>query len=217
MARDPRAALLALAVGFGGAEAALVVVLRRLVDPTGDLFPLVTLPPDLLQLERLREAATLLVLGAGAWLAGRSAAARFAGFLLVFGAWDVVYYAALRAALGWPGSLGDLDLLFLLPVPWFGPVWAPLTVAVTMCICGWRALAGEIHGTARRVGLRHWLAAAVGGAIVVSSFLCPDGTPPVRYPVERLVVGLAIGIAAFANLQIGRARLTGTAPADGSG
>jgi hypothetical protein len=54
---------------------------------------------------------------------------RAALFLWVFAIWDVVYYAALWATIRWPLSLTDPDVLFLIPVPWFSPVWFPLLVS----------------------------------------------------------------------------------------
>ncbi|HEX9224476.1 MAG TPA: hypothetical protein VF860_14200, partial [Candidatus Acidoferrales bacterium] len=42
---------------------------------------------------------------------------------------DIVYYAALWATVRWPHSLGEPDVLFLIPVPWLSPVWFPLLVS----------------------------------------------------------------------------------------
>jgi len=36
----------------------------------------------------------------------------------------------------WPESLKTLDVLFLIPVPWVGPVWLPVTVSAAMVVCG---------------------------------------------------------------------------------
>ena len=38
--------------------------------------------------------------------------------------------------LDWPASLATWDLLFLLPVPWVGPVWAPCLISVAMVAVG---------------------------------------------------------------------------------
>ena len=189
--------------GFGAAfgllEAATVVVLRRLVDPAGTLFPEVSIPASLLRLEMLREVSTLLVLWIVAHLAGRDRASRFAAFLLVFGLWDLAYYAALRLAIGWPSSPAAWDLLFLVPQPWYGPVYAPMVVALTMVICGTLALLRIAERGAFPVRARHVLGAAAGGGLVVASFLvtAPGGGPPERYRVELGAFGLAVGIAAF--------------------
>ena len=42
---------------------------------------------------------------------------------IAFGVWDIFYYVFLKAICGWPHSLADWDILFLLPLPWWGPVW----------------------------------------------------------------------------------------------
>ena len=60
------------------------------------------------------------------FLAGRTWWQRFAYWLLAFGVGDIFYYAWLRVLLGWPSSLGDRDLLFLLPDEWWAPVWQPV-------------------------------------------------------------------------------------------
>ena len=39
------------------------------------------------------------------------------------------YYVFLRIICGWPKSLFDWDILFLLPLPWWGPVLAPVSIA----------------------------------------------------------------------------------------
>lgn len=42
----------------------------------------------------------------------------------------------LTAICDWPTSLFDCDILFLLPLPWWGPVLAPVCVAVLMILWG---------------------------------------------------------------------------------
>jgi hypothetical protein len=37
---------------------------------------------------------------------------------------------------GWPRSVFDWDVLFLLPLPWWGPVLAPVSIAVLMIVWG---------------------------------------------------------------------------------
>src|SRR6516164_4522643 len=50
-------------------------------------------------------------------------------FLWAFSIWDIAYYASLWATIGWPQSIKDGDVLFLIPEPWFAPVWFPLMVS----------------------------------------------------------------------------------------
>ena len=97
--------------------------------------------PDMVRLvgtEVAREAATLLMLGAVAAAVGGNFRQWFAFFLLAFGAWDISYYAFLKVLIDWPKSLLTWDVLFLIPVPWSGPVLAPALVALTMVGTGLR-------------------------------------------------------------------------------
>jgi hypothetical protein len=126
--------LTAFAIAMGVLEGAVVIYLRRLYFPEGFRFPMRAVETDIMIVELWRELATLIMLGAVGVLAGRNRGERFALFLYAFGIWDIVYYAFLRLMLGWPESLFTWDILFLLPVPWVGPVLAPCIVAATMCV-----------------------------------------------------------------------------------
>jgi len=144
------ATLFALAFGF--VEAAVVVYLRaaagllpgytrtlsevqRLGRGTALYPPTITqLPQSLLTVEVLREGATIVMLVSVAMLAAARARERLAVFLWTFALWDISYYAELWATIRWPTSLTDLDLLFLIPVPWVAQVWFPLLVSVLTLI-----------------------------------------------------------------------------------
>ena len=137
-------ALYAIAMAF--VEASVVVYLRALYYPDRFVLPstrrflyfyhgeppglLPALPPLHLRVEIVREAATMVMLAAVGWLAGTARRDRLAYFLFAFGLWDIFYYVFLRITLGWPQSLGTVDLLFLIPVPWVGPVWMPLLASL---------------------------------------------------------------------------------------
>jgi hypothetical protein len=86
-------------------------------------------PQSLLTLEVLREAATILMLLSVSFLTATRAGSRAAIFLWTFAIWDITYYAALWATVRWPLSLGDPDVLFLIPRPWISPVWFPLLIS----------------------------------------------------------------------------------------
>lgn len=131
-------------VAFGFVEAALVVYLRAVLGvlpgDSGVLSGVVQhalqpvqvlkdLPPSLLKVEIVREAATIVMLTSVALLAARGLKERCAIFLWVFAAWDIFYYAGLWLTIRWPASLADLDVLFLIPVPWLAPVWFPILVS----------------------------------------------------------------------------------------
>ena len=98
-------------------------------------------PQSLLTIEVYREAATIIMLVSVTLLAASSTSARWAAFLWVFALWDIAYYAGLWLTVRWPASLTDLDVLFLIPVPWIAQVWFPLAVssltviAIALCSC----------------------------------------------------------------------------------
>jgi hypothetical protein len=126
----------AYGVAMGVLEGAVVVYLRRLYYPAGFHFPLSNVGYDIALIELWREAATVVMLSAVGALAGRNRGERFAYFIYAFGVWDLVYYLALKAMIGWPESLLTWDILFLIPVPWVGPVVAPCLIALTMMAFG---------------------------------------------------------------------------------
>jgi hypothetical protein len=135
--------LAAFGVSFGFVEAVVVVYLRAGMALAGGqsvsqlpadgyqqvLASLALFPSRLLAVEICREAATMIMLISVALLTAPKAKERWACFLWVFAAWDLTYYVGLRATLGWPSSLLDFDLLFLIPVPWVSQVWFPVLVS----------------------------------------------------------------------------------------
>ncbi len=88
------------------------------------------------QVELVREAATLIMLLAVGWLAGGTWRSRLAYSMITFGVWDIFYYIFLAPMSGWPKSLLDWDVLFLLPLPWWGPVLAPVLISILLIVGG---------------------------------------------------------------------------------
>jgi len=89
------------------------------------------------------EVATLVMLVAVAVLAGQTLRQRLAAFFIAFTVWDLTYYLFLRVLDGWPTSLGDRDVFFLIPVPWVGPVaTAVVASGVVLAISSGVYLAG---------------------------------------------------------------------------
>lgn len=125
------------AVAMAWVEAAVVLYLRTMLNRLDPYQP--NPLPDagvLGYAELIREAATLVMLGSVGWLAGQTARSRMGFAVLAFGVWDLWYYLFLRPLTGWPQSLLDWDVLFLLPLPWWGPVLAPTTIAAMMVVGG---------------------------------------------------------------------------------
>jgi hypothetical protein len=118
-------------------ESATVVYLRVLVGRI-DPYQANPLPVSvgLGKTELIREAATLIMLLTAGLLAGRTWRSRLAYALIAFGVWDIFYYVFLAIISAWPRSLLDWDVLFLIPLPWWGPVLAPVLIASLMIIGG---------------------------------------------------------------------------------
>jgi hypothetical protein len=83
-----------------------------------------------------REAATLVMLLTVGLLAGVNWRSRLGYSAVAFGVWDIFYYVFLKVMCDWPHSLADWDILFLIPLPWWGPVWAPVSIALLMITWG---------------------------------------------------------------------------------
>ena len=200
----------AFAIAMAHVETMIVVYLRRLYYPGGFRFPLVIIDTPTLLLELEREAATLVMLAAYGLAAGRSKAGKLGNFLIAFGVWDIFYYVWLKAILGWPDSLFTWDVLFLIPVPWVGPVIAPVSVACTMIGMGLGLLHPERRGPVPAAGTGVWMAQAAACLIIIASFTL-DVLPrlpnhgallrewvPSAYRWWMLSLGQGLAIATFA-------------------
>jgi len=189
-----------------------VVYLRALAEPLraaagyprNDLFPLLpanALGPFLIlgKIELVREAATLIMLAAVGLAASSTFRSWLAAFSLAFGAWDVTFYLWLRVLIGWPKSLGTWDLLFLLPVPWTGPVIAPVIVSASLIF-------GGILGLKRqpsRVAPIAWALLGAGGVLVFVSFIWDwqrivAGGMPEHFPWAIFLSGEIAGLIGLA-------------------
>jgi hypothetical protein len=130
-------AVIVFAVSMGFLEAAVVVYLRELYYPTGFDFPLREMPLWLVKVEIWREAATIFMLAAIAYIASLNKWQRWGYFLMAFAIWDIIYYVGLKLWLNWPESLLTWDVLFLIPITWVGPVITPVLIAILMLILGY--------------------------------------------------------------------------------
>jgi hypothetical protein len=143
------------AVAMAWVESACVYYLRLLVDRVNPYQPNpLPIRGALGAVELVREAATLIMLFAVGTLAGRTWKARFGYAAVAFGTWDIFYYIFLRVMCGWPRSLFDWDILFLLPLPWWGPVLAPVSIALLMIVWGTNATR---FPQPRRTGSSLWI------------------------------------------------------------
>ncbi len=174
--RSPIAVCL-YAAAMGVLEAVVVVYLRRIYYPGGFGFPLVVMDPAILRAEVVREAMTLVMLGAVAWIAAERPWNRLLAFIVAFGVWDILYYAGLKIFLDWPASWLEPDILFLIPRVWIGPVLAPVLVSFAWVIGG--LFLHRIPYADLRMGWKSWAAALVSAAIILAAFLLPGmaGSP----------------------------------------
>jgi hypothetical protein len=197
------------AVAMAYLESTIVVYLRRLYYPQGFDFPLVIIDLPTLLLEVGREAATIVMLATVGIAAGRTKVGKGAYFLYLFGVWDLFYYVWLKVFLDWPASWLTWDVLFLIPVPWVGPVLAPVSVALTMIGMGLIMLTLERRGPVLPAGQAVWSVQMVASLIVIVSFTM-DVAPrlpnngallaqwiPVSYRWWMLVVGQVLAISTF--------------------
>jgi len=153
--------------------------------------------------EVVREGATIVMLAAVAAAATRTFPGWLAAFSIVFGAWDLTFYGTLKVLLGWPASLMTWDILFLIPVPWVGPVLAPTVVSITL-------LAGGIIGLVRepkRVDWGTWTLLVVGGAAIIAAFIWDwryivSGGYPRMFPWAVFGAGEMAGIGGVVRAQM---------------
>jgi len=159
------------AVAMGLLEAIVVVYLRQIYYPRGFDFPLTLLSPRMVAVESSREAATIVMLVSVAIIAGRDSLRRFAYFIHIFAVWDICYYLCLKVLLDWPPSLFTWDILFLIPVPWAGPVLAPLICSLTMLIMAGTIIRLQETGCMVRIGPPEWGLALLGAAVILFTFV----------------------------------------------
>jgi len=169
--RQSLIALFLFSVAMGYLEAAVVVYLRELYYPEGFHFPLVPLPSRIAATEIAREAATLVMLASAGWVTGRNRRQRTAFFLFCFAVWDIFYYIFLKALLGWPDSVFTTDILFLIPVPWTGPVLAPCIVSLTMIATALVLLRGDRLETSRVFRRQDQMLMWSGALLIFFSFI----------------------------------------------
>jgi hypothetical protein len=210
--------LWAFALAFGYVEAMVVVYLREIVNNqltmqglgsfSGLRVTEIALPDRYVRLELIREAATMVLLAAGGWLAGHRTRDRQGAFLLAFGAWDLMYYVVLAIVEGWPRSVADWDILFLIPVPWVAPVWTPSLIATLFILCG--SYMFWTPEREQRYGWQDWGVFLAAALIIIASFVRESGAAvdhriPDSFPVALYAAGVVLGTAWFIHREaVGR-------------
>lgn len=172
--REPKRwiAIIVFAIAMAMVEAALVTYLRILVGSTDPYRAGALAIPDwMVRTELVRELATMVMLGSVAWLAGRDWRARLGYFLIAFGTWDIFYYLFLAPISGWPRSILAWDVLFLIPLPWWGPVLAPVSIAALMIALGTQMTQLGKEDSAPWPGLVAWSLCISGTMLSLYAFM----------------------------------------------
>ena len=135
------------ALAMAWVESAVVLYLRTMLhrlDPyQANPMPMIG---NLGWVEVAREGATLIMLLTVGVLAGSTWRRRLGFTAIAFGVWDIFYYVFLKVMCGWPNTLMAWDVLFLIPLPWWGPVLSPMLIAMLMII--WGTLVTQFERTA---------------------------------------------------------------------
>ncbi len=156
---------------MGILEAIVVVYLRQIYYPNGFKFPLAIISNQIIKVELLRETCTLIMLVSIAWIASKNKLQIFSYFLLSFALWDIVYYIGLKLLLDWPSSFFTWDILFLIPIPWVGPVISPIIISVTMIILASVLLYIENHNSNLKLKFFEWFLIYLGAVLIFASFI----------------------------------------------
>jgi hypothetical protein len=200
-------AVYALAMAY--VESAAVLYLRTIyggIDPVGPRHPPFQPLPDFVWIEIGREASTLVMLAAVGYLAGTTATGRIGAFAIGMGIWDIFYYVFLWLFAGWPTSPFAPDVLFLIPLPWWGPVISAVLLASVIVLAGAAAMARELGDGVPRPRRTDVLAVSIGAVLCLLAFMAtpllalPDGGIEAAYnsrggpfPWPIYAVGLAVG------------------------
>ena len=184
------------AIAFAWVESSVVVYLREIYYNGSFYFPIVIewergkiVVDKLMGIELGREIATIIMLISVGWAAGKNALQKFCLFLTGFGIWDLFYYFWLWVMVGWPESLMTWDLLFLLPLPWVGPVIAPMLIAITMLVAGSLMMFYDVLGRQIQFRWYDWVVEFGCAVLIIVSF-CWDWKNIIRLPDGVLRNGL---------------------------
>ena len=176
------------AIGFAWVESSIVVYLREIFYGGVFKFPLLVhwekgeyVGNYLTRIELIREAATILMLAAIGCVAGKNRLQRLSFFMIAFGIWDIFYYIWLFVMIRWPESLLTWDILFLLPLPWVGPVITPVLIALAMSVAGTLIIYYNERGFDIRFSWYDWLI-ELGCAFLLIVAFCWDWKNIIQLP-----------------------------------
>ena len=159
------------AVTFAYVEAAVVVYLRQMYGIQDLILNIPPFDQRIALVELGRELSTLVMLVAVGWAVGRSLQTRLGFTFFAFGLWDIFYYVWLKLFINWPESLLTADILFLLPLPWWGPVIGPVLIAALMVVGGSLAVIADDREHTVRFSVFEGIALLGGLLVMLYSFM----------------------------------------------
>lgn len=207
--------VMVFAVAMAWVESAVVYYLRTMIhriEPyQANPLPVIG---GLGPVELVREVATMIMLLTVGILAGKTWRSRLGYSAVAFGVWDIFYYVFLKVICGWPHSLLDWDVLFLLPLPWWGPVLAPVLISLLMILWGTFASQFERAPRATLSNRQVWVLNLAGMALALYVFMADAiaaahrGLDAIRTVLpERFnwpLFGVALVLMSAPVMQIGR-------------
>ncbi|NQU86930.1 MAG: hypothetical protein HQ541_14335, partial [Mariniphaga sp.] len=144
------------AIAMAYLESVIVVYLRDIYEIKDLLNDLITEIDKYTIIEIGREIMTLFMLAIIGYLAGRNLQEKLGYSIFAFGIWDIFYYVWLYVFIGWPQSLLEWDILFLVPLPWWGPVLSPVIIAILMAVGGTVAIIKSFKKVKIRLNIFDW-------------------------------------------------------------
>lgn len=199
-------------------EAAVVVYLRRVYGITDLILQVPPFDAQIAAIEVGRELATLVMLLSIGWIAGETFQSRAGFAFITFGLWDIFYYIWLRVFIGWPQSILEPDLLFLIPLPWWGPVLAPVLIALLMVIGGIFAVIKVEKNRPLHIDAWSWVCLSTGVLILLYTFMAdalialPADTStlsslkPSQFNWPVYFLGFSLSVIALWRMMVGRRR-----------
>ena len=159
------------AIAMAYVESAVVVYLRALYKIDHLMQDMPQMSDQYTLIEIGREISTLVMLVIIGLIAGRQKQDKVGYAVIAFGLWDIFYYIWLVIFIGWPGTLLDWDLLFLIPLPWWGPVLSPILIALLLVAGGGIAVLKAERGEALRFTSVDWSIAGVSSLLALYVFM----------------------------------------------
>ncbi len=159
--------IILFAITMAYLESAVVVYLRAMYG-IEDLLRDINFQPDAYTIIEIgRETATIVMLVIISLIADNGWSKRIGYFFLSFGVWDVFYYIWLYLFIQWPKSLFEWDVLFLIPLPWWGPVIAPVLISILLISTGYLL----IREISVKVKLFEWIIFSISILLILFNFM----------------------------------------------